>query len=114
MGDDKCFWHQMQFFFPARMIASTLTDLAKVGRMTSCQNPMMLRSDEGSKLDDVSLFVHPKKNDERNYVVGCRLCSILEPRLMIFISLGHRERRGGDERRLQITMPRRPDPRIPK
>lgn len=61
MGDDKCFWHQMQFFFPARMIASILTDLAKVGRMTSCQNPMMLRSDEGSKLDDVSLFVHPKK-----------------------------------------------------
>lgn len=101
-------------FFSGSMIASTLTDLAKVGRMTLFQNPMMLRSDEGSKLDDVSLFVHPKKKDERNYVVGCRLCSILEPRLMIFISLGHRERRGGDERRLQITMPRRPDPRIPK
>lgn len=34
------------------MIASTLTDLAKVGRMTSFQSPMMLRSDEGLKLDD--------------------------------------------------------------
>lgn len=60
MGDDKCFWHRMHFFSDS-MIASTLTDLAKVGRMTSFQNPMMLRSDEGSKLDDVSLFVHPKK-----------------------------------------------------
>lgn len=57
----SAFGIKCNFFFPARMIASILTDLAKVGRMTSCQNPMMLRSDEGSKLDDVSLFVHPKK-----------------------------------------------------
>lgn len=40
---------------------------------------MMLRSDEGLKLDDVSLlFIQKEKKDERNYVVGGRLWSILE------------------------------------
>lgn len=39
---------------------------------------MMLRSDEGLKLDDVSLLFIQKKKDERNYVVGGRLWSILE------------------------------------
>lgn len=48
----SAFGIECNFFFSGSMIASTLADLAKVGRMTSFQSPMMLRSDEGLKLDD--------------------------------------------------------------
>lgn len=69
---------------------------------------MMLRSDEGLKLDDVSLLFIQKKKKMKG-------TTLLEVDFGQFWSsfndlhfTGSQRTTGSDERRLQITMPRRP------